>query len=145
MSEEAVLSWKVHPVKRSLKASIGVILLLLVIWAAVYFAMQSFLFLMVAVVVMLVSLWGFFLPTEYELYPDKIKVRYVMTSLEKEWKNYRSFYVDKSGVLLSPFTKPSRLENFRGIYLKIDRDSQMKDKIVDYIKSKIGSSVECPQ
>jgi len=145
MSEGAVLSWKVHPIKRNLKVSVGVILLLFMVWAVVYLVMQSVLFLAIAVMAMSISLLGFFFPTKYELYADKIKVKYVLTSLEKEWKNYRSFYVDKNGVLLSPFAKPSRLENFRGIYLKIDQDSQIRDKIIDYIKSKIDSSVQCPQ
>lgn len=145
MSEGAVLNWKVHPIKRNLKVSVGVILLLFMVWAVVYLVMQSVLFLAIAIVAMSISLLGFFFPTEYELYADKIKVKYVLTNLEKEWKNYRSFYVDKNGVLLSPFAKPSRLENFRGIYLKIDKDSQIRDKIIDYIKSKIDSSVQCPQ
>lgn len=109
-----------------------------VIWGIVYLATGSLLFLAIAIVIMLGSLSGFFLPTEYKFYPDKIKVKYFLASLEKEWKNYRSFYVDKNGVLLSPFTKPSRLENFRGIYLRFDRNSDIKDKVMDYIKSKIS-------
>lgn len=114
-------------------------MLLLVIWCVVYLATGSLLFLTIAIVMLLGSLSGFFLPTEYELYADKIKVRYFLSNLEKEWKSYRSFYVDKNGILLSPFTKPSRLESFRGIYLRLDRNSEIKDKVIDFIKSKIDN------
>ena len=112
-----------------------------VIWTIVYLATNSMLFVGIAVVIMLGSLSGFFFPTTYEFYPDKIKVKYILANLEKEWKNYRSFYVDKNGVLLSPFTKPSRLENFRGLYLKFDRGSEIKDRVIDYIESKINNPV----
>lgn len=117
-------------------------MLLFLVWGIVYLATGSLLFLAIAVVMLLGSLSGFFLPTEYEFYADKIKVKCFLASLEKEWKNYRSFYIDKNGVLLSPFKEPSRLENFRGIYLRLDRNSEIKDKVIDFIKSKIGNSVD---
>ncbi|HEX9917220.1 MAG TPA: hypothetical protein VGB16_05735 [candidate division Zixibacteria bacterium] len=142
MSEQVMLNWKVHPFKRNKKVSIGVILLLFLVWGIVYLATGSLLFLAIAVVMLLGSLSGFFLPTEYEFYTNKIKVKYFLASLEKEWKNYRSFYIDKNGVLLSPFKEPSRLENFRGVYLRLDRNSEIKDKVIDFIKSKMDNSVD---
>jgi hypothetical protein len=81
------------------------------------------------------ALSPFFLPTEYELTPEKIKVKFFLSNKEKAWGDYKSFYVDRNGVLLSPFEKPSRLENFRGIYLRFDKN---KDEVVNYISSKIG-------
>jgi len=87
-----------------------------------------------SVVILLGSLSSFFLPTHYELDQEKIKVRFFLTKREREWSAFRSFYVDKNGVLLSPFAKPSRLENFRGIYVRFN---QNKDQVVDFVKSRI--------
>lgn len=44
---------------------------------------------------------------------------------------FRSFYPDKRGVLLSPFTRPSRLENFRGVYVRYDGN---KDEVDAFVK-----------
>ena len=84
---------------------------------------------------MLGSLSSFFLPTQYLLDNDKVRIKFFFTIREKKWGMFRSYYVDKNGVLLSPFEKPSRLENFRGQYIRFDRN---KDQVVNFVKSKIG-------
>ncbi|MCJ7458582.1 MAG: hypothetical protein MUP17_06300, partial [candidate division Zixibacteria bacterium] len=65
-----------------------------------------------------------------------LKVKFFFNTRKMEWGKYRSFYMDKNGVLLSPFEKPSRLENFRGIYLRFN---QNKDEVVNFIKQRIKS------
>jgi hypothetical protein len=134
MSNEIVLKWSTHPVKKSSKISILVILFLFVVWFLVYLTTFSLLLTILSVVIMLGSLSSFFLPTYYELDEKKIKVKFFFNTKEKEWSMFRSFYVDKNGVLLSPFEKPSRLENFRGLYLRFSRN---KDEVVDFVRSKM--------
>jgi len=129
-----VLKWSSHPVKRKALISILVIVLLFVVWSVVYLATSSLFLTGLSVIIMLGSLSSFFLPTHYELHQEKIKIRFFLTKREREWSTFRSFYVDKNGVLLSPFAKPSRLENFRGIYVRF---SQNKDQVVDFVKSKM--------
>ncbi len=134
MSDEIALKWATHPIKRSIKVSILVILFLFVVWSLVYLTTFSFFLTILSVVIMLGSLSPFFLPTYYELNDKKIKVKFFFNTKEKEWSMFRSFYVDKNGVLLSPFEKPSRLENFRGLYVRFN---QNKDEVVDFVRSKI--------
>ena len=134
MSDISVLKWRSHPFKRKILTSFLVILCLLAVWISVYLTTFSVLMTIVSVVILLGALSPFFLPTDYELTPDKIRVRFFFSLREKEWSFYRSFYVDKNGVLLSPFAKPSRLENFRGIYIRFD---QNKDQVVKFVSSKI--------
>ena len=129
-----VLKWSTHPVKKKAMISVLVVAFLFLVWLVVYLTTSSLFLTGLSVVIMLVSLSSFFLPTYYELDQDKIRIRYVFTRREREWSAFRSFYVDKNGVLLSPFQKPSRLENFRGIYVRFDRN---KDQVVDFVKSKI--------
>jgi len=61
-------------------------------------------------------------------------VKFLFSQKEKDWTFYRSFYVDKNGVLLSPFERPSRLENFRGVYIRFH---QNKDRVVEFVSSRI--------
>lgn len=104
------------------------------VWLVVYFTTTSILLTGLSVVIMLGSMSSFFLPTHYELTQDKVRIKYLFAKREREWEAYRSFYVDKNGVLLSPFSQPSRLENFREIYLRFEHN---KDQVVDFVKSKI--------
>lgn len=134
MSDETVLKWSTHPVKRSAKISILIILFLLVIWLLVYLTTLNLFLTVLSVVIMLGSLSAFFLPTYYELDDQKIKVKFFFNTKEKEWNMFRSFYVDKNGVLLSPFEKPSRLENFRGLYVRFN---QNKDEVMNFVESRI--------
>jgi hypothetical protein len=135
MSEGTALKWSSHPIKRRTVVSILVVLFLLVVWLVVYVTTSSLLLTGLAVVIMSVSMSSFFLPTRYELDQKKVKIRFFFTNREREWSAFRSFYVDKNGVLLSPFAQPSRLENFRGVYLRFSRN---KDQVVDFVRSKIG-------
>lgn len=64
------------------------------------------------------SLLPYYTPTTYRLNEDGIEVKKVFYTIKKSWSNFRSFYPDKNGVLLSPFSIPTRLENFRGIYIR---------------------------
>ncbi len=134
MSENTVLKWSSHPVRKRTLISILVILFLFVVWLVVYLTTSSLLLTVLSVVIILGSLSSFFLPTHYELDQKKVRVRFFLTTREREWDAFRSFYVDKNGVLLSPFEKPSRLENFRGIYVRFN---QNKDQVVDFVKSNI--------
>ena len=114
--------------------SILVVLFLFAVWLVVWVSTSSILLTGLAVIIMLVSMSSFFLPTRYELDQKKVKIRFFFTNREREWSAFRSFYVDKNGVLLSPFAKPSRLENFRGVYVRFSRN---KDQVVDFVRSKI--------
>jgi len=135
MSDGTTLEWSSHPVKRKTVVSILVVLFLLAVWLVVYVTTSSILLTGLAVIIMLASMSSFFLPTRYELDQKKVKIRFFFTNREREWSAFRSFYVDKNGVLLSPFAKPSRLENFRGVYVRFSRN---KDQVVDFVRSKIG-------
>ena len=134
MGEDTTLKWSSHPVKKRTVVSILVVLFLLVVWLVVYVTTSSILLTGLAVIIMLGSMSSFFLPTSYELDQKKVKIRFFFTNRQREWSAFRSFYVDKNGVLLSPFAKKSRLENFRGVYVRFSRN---KDQVVDFLRSKI--------
>jgi hypothetical protein len=75
-------------------------------------------FAVLAIVILGASLGSFFLPTDYVLYRGGGEMRFMGITRRFTWMQYRSYYPDRNGVLLSPFPRPSRLENFRGIYLR---------------------------
>lgn len=134
IKSELSLRWSSHPLKKNVWVSILIVIFLLAIWFVVYLTTRNPFLVALSVVIMLGSLSSFFLPTRYELDDDKVKIRYLLSMRERKWGMFRSYYVDKNGVLLSPFERPSRLENFRGLYIRFDNN---QDQVVDFVKSKI--------
>ncbi len=136
---EPTLEWTCHPVKRRPLVSAMVTLFIFVVVALVYYTTASRAFGVLAAVVMLASLAKFYFPTTYRLTHDRITIKTTTQTLHKDWSIYRSCYPDKNGILLSPFVRPSRLENFRGIYLMFNNN---RDEVTSFVKAHIGRKTE---
>jgi hypothetical protein len=132
---EPLISWVVHPAKKRPAIAVLVSAFVALIAIGIYSWTLSPLFTALCTLVLLGSLSGFFFPTRYQLHDDLVIVKYTITSIKKEWFQYRSYYKDRNGVLLSPFATRSRLENFRGIYLRFDDCD--RDKVMALVESKI--------
>ncbi len=137
VDEGATLEWTCHPVKRKPLVSAAVTVLILVVGAAVLYIMQSLLFAVFSMVVMFAALAKFFFPTSYRLSDRRIMIKTTTQTLYKDWVIYRSCYADRNGVLLSPFAEPSRLENFRGLYIMFNNN---RDEVIAFTKARIGGA-----
>ncbi|MBM3238502.1 hypothetical protein FJZ31_19585 [Candidatus Poribacteria bacterium] len=125
--------WVVHSLTENWKKSACLILFLLFIWCSIYWMFQSFFYVILSVVVLLGSLSSFFLPVRYTFYSDKVTIHFFLGKRSKPWSVFNNYYVDKNGVLLSPFPKPSRLDAFRGTYIRFGGN---RAEIIDYIDRK---------
>jgi hypothetical protein len=130
----AVLCWSVLPAARSRKKTWGLLIFLGCLLPAITLLYGLF-GLFLAVLLLSLSLLPFFFRTRYEMNEDGIIVKKPYSRLRKDWSHFRSFYPDKSGVLLSPFSKPSRLENFRGVYILLGEN---RDEILRFVERKIA-------
>ena len=126
------LTWISHPAKLRKQAAIITTIFITIILTIIYVMTKSWLMVILGMLIFTGALSTFYFPTRYEVTSEKVKIKYMFTSVEKELSMFRSFYPDKRGVLLSPFIRPSRLENFRGIYLRYHDN---KDEVDAFIKS----------
>jgi len=133
------IKWSCHPVKRRPLISAGITLLVLFIIAMVFNTTQSVFFGLLAFIIMFVSLAKFYFPTHYRLSDKGITVKTTTQTLTKNWPEFRSFYSDKNGILLSPFAQPSKLENFRGLFIMFNKN---RDEVTSFVKNHIGISLE---
>jgi len=129
------MEWVVHPLKENILKSTCLILVLLLLCVAIYLAFQVPFYAFLSAVILFSSLNTFFLPVRYALYTDKVTIYFPFSKRSKPWTDFKSYYIDKKGILLSPFPKPSRLENFRGMYMRCGKN---KAEIVDVIKKQMG-------
>ncbi len=133
---EVSLKWVAHPFKKNKKKTFFLILFLILVWGLVYWSTLSLGYLLLAVFILMASLSAYFFPTTYEMTEQKITVKYIATRKEKSWDTFRSFYADKNGVFLSPFPKPTRMENFRGLYVRYnDNQEEVLSFVREHIKT----------
>lgn len=135
-NDPVLLEWITHPMKRRPMVTAAVTLFIMLITMFVYYAMESRAFAVLALIVLLGSLAKYFLPTKFTLTESKIIIKSTTQTIAKPWSMFRSFYPDKNGVLISPFAEPSRLENFRGLYLMF---SENRDEVLNAIREKLNN------
>ena len=136
MSDQSIPqeTWRVHPLRENWTRSTLLLLSLLLLFSGIYWLFQSAFVTLLSAIFVTGSLYRYFVPFQYELYENQLVVKAPFYRLTKPWEAFRSFYVDNNGVLLSPFAQPSRLENFRGVYVRFGTN---RSEIVDFIETKI--------
>ena len=127
-------TWRVHPLRESWTRSTLLLFFLLLLFSGIYWLFQSVFVALLSAIFVISSLYRYFVPFRYELYEHELVVSAPFYRLTKPWDTFRSFYVDTHGVLLSPFATPSRLENFRGVYVRFGAN---RAEALDFIKDKI--------
>lgn len=136
-----MLAWTTHPLKRKPLAAVLVTVFILVAGFLVLVSTDSKAFGTLALVVLFASLAKFYFPTKYRLSDQRVTIKSTTQTIHKNWSQFRSFYPDKNGVLLSPFVQPSRLENFRGVYLMFENN---KDEVLRFVTDHIGRTDDKP-
>ncbi len=124
------LEWSVFPARNPRKVAIalGIILPFLI----VVYVTSGFYWTLLSAIILAASLASFWTVTKYVLDEEGVTIKRPLYTIRKPWSHYRRFDVDKNGVFLSPFRKPSRLDAYRGNYLMFgDMD---RDKVIDFVR-----------
>jgi len=82
---------------------------------------------MVMGVVLFGAISEFLLPITYTITEQGASASSLFARRSIRWKDVRHVYLDSLGVKLSPVSRESRLEAFRGVYLRFDRN---QDKVL---------------
>ena len=131
------LSWTVHPFVENRWKSVLLSLFLALLLLGIYWGFQSAAIALLSGIFLIGSLYKYFLPFHHQCEADRLIITSCCYKLERSWETFRSFYVDANGVLLSPFARPTRLENFRGVYVRFGKHTP--EEVIDFITSKIKS------
>lgn len=128
------LRWRAWPAARNPRLAVAVGALVVIVAIVVGLAFRGVFWVAVAVLFLGGSLIPFFGPTWYELTEDGVTVRGVLYRTSKEWTAFRACRSDDESVLLSPFSRPSRLDAFRGVVLRFDGN---KDEVMAFVQRKL--------
>jgi len=126
-------SWPVHPARQRPLATLAVSFALILIWSLVYLVTQSWGYVLLAIILLLVSLSQFFLPVTFRVVERGVRREFVGQVVERSWSEVRRIIEDRNGVLLSPFARPSWLDSYRGLYLRF---ADRRQEIMEYVRKK---------
>ena len=90
---------------------------------------------MLSIMILFGSLHGYFFAASYSLSDQGVEIKGPFGTHRREWGRFKSFWVDPKGLSLSPFTKRSWLEHYRGMRLLY---SDNKDEIVEFVTKAMG-------
>uniref|UniRef100_A0A7C3IMM1 PH domain-containing protein n=1 Tax=candidate division WOR-3 bacterium TaxID=2052148 RepID=A0A7C3IMM1_UNCW3 len=134
--DEQEISWQVHrareqPAKTVLVSSFILLFLL--------FTLFSFgpALMLVALIVLSVATHTYFLPITYRLNARGITIDKKIFSYTYEWSRFRRFFCTSGGVVLSPFSKKTFLDNFRGVHLLLPDNPA---PVLEYLKYRFPDS-----
>jgi hypothetical protein len=138
-SDGPSLEWVSHPARKNMKVAVLTTAFLIILVVVVYFLTYSPWFAILAFIILFGSLLPFYFPTRYRLTDEDIVIKTTAQRLVKKWSQYRTYYPDKNGILLSPFLRPTRLENFRGIYIRFANN---KEEVMAFVKRRMEKAKE---
>jgi hypothetical protein len=112
------ISWRVHPIVERPGQGVLLIGIIIICTWAFWKGFGQF-FGILSLVVLVLSMAPFFLPTSYRLDEDGIEITSLFFIRHfRPWSGFRNFYTHNVGVHLSTFIKPSRLDAFRGSFIR---------------------------
>jgi len=137
--QEKIIKWTALPSRNKKKR--------ILFWFSL-FAIVSFIYAfgglfwgIFSLVILLATTASFYTPTTYILKEDHLEIKRPLYTQKREWKTLKRVVPDKKGVFLSPFSRPSRLDAFRGFYLLLD-GAENREEIIEFLKEKIEGAKE---
>ena len=128
---EPILAWTVHLVRQSPEKLAWIIPLFL---GACFCGLtwMGLLGILVVVVALTTTLADFLFPMRYTLTSERAICRRTFGVTEIRWENVKRYYIDDQGIKLSPLRRLTRLEAYRGVYLRFNDN---KEEIIEAVKS----------
>lgn len=129
------MKWSVHPARENLAKTIVSLIFIFAFltYVSIFFGIV---FAVVGFIILLVTLHSYYFPTHYEITDTEIIVTKFFGTQRRTLNEFRMVYEGKNGVLLSPFSHKTFLNQFRGVFVLVPRE---RIEIVEYVKQHIAN------
>jgi len=118
------ISWRVHPFTEDFWKSTLLVVIIIVASVACALFTGWWSMAILAFVFLVVSMAPYLFPVRYEMDEDGILITFLGMQTYRGWEEFRNFYPHDVGVHLSTFKKPSRLDAFRGNFIRFSPDNR---------------------
>jgi len=129
------IEWHCHLIARDgLKGAIPIIITVL-FCICVWGALEAWYWVALSAAVLFFSMFKYYFPVHYMLNDAGVTTRFMGRTKLRPWSDFRNLYMQKYGVFLAPYEKPSRLDAFRGLGLNCPDN---KDEVAAYAMEKLN-------
>jgi hypothetical protein len=118
-----LMQWTVHLARQNPR-QLAVLAISTMVASVAGLAVIGLLGSLAALLLMIASFADFVFPMSYQITRENVTCRKLFGFSEIKWIDVKRCYVDDYGVKLSPLTRLSKLEAFRGVYLRFDRNQE---------------------
>jgi hypothetical protein len=132
------MKWSVHPAqKNNLKTVFA--LFFIIVFLGFIAIFYSVFFCILGFILFFAALHSYFFPTKYEINEEHLIIKNIFFTQRRNLDEFKKVYRGKNGILLSPFTRKTFLNRFRGVFLLVPGDNV---EIEGYVRSVIEPPVE---
>lgn len=124
------LRWRSLPLVDDYPRSLVLIATVAAVCTGAHFAFGGVVYALLAAAFLAVSLRSYFLPTWVELDEAGVRLRFLGRTRAVAWDEVRRVDVHREGVHLSPFPEPSRLDSFRGTFVRFAGNAEEVERFV---------------
>ncbi|MDP8231725.1 MAG: hypothetical protein P9L91_03545 [Candidatus Zophobacter franzmannii] len=143
MSNSILVSWVSWPFRDRPRAStllsiffVGMAVLL---WNIAVVNWQMPFYYYFGMTILFMGLITYFIPSYYTFYDTHIEAKYLFFKVRREYTDFRCYFMDKRGIMLSTFRRPNRLDAFRGLNLRFSKDAEEKQELLELLEKRIGN------
>ena len=130
----AILTWSVHLAREEPHKTVLALALVAAVGFIGFVVVGPFPAVAASLVVIL-SLCEFLFPISYEISEGGARARSLLRTAKLSWSDVNRCYLDDTGIKLSPFDRQSRLEAFRGLYLRFGGNKEQVIRTVRSLRS----------
>lgn len=117
---DEALTWFSHPVLHSHWKTCLLLVVMLLSGIGTYLFSGDLGWGICAISFILLGVYDYLMPTRFSVTEEGIASKVFLIRRFKSWEEIRSYYINPSGIFVSPFAGRSRLEGHRGIFLRFD-------------------------
>jgi hypothetical protein len=138
MPDGQAIQWVSWPLRDERPRKTASLLAIMVGTAAISFMLAP-VYGLLAVLMLFILLGPYFLPSRFEVTEGGVLKRFPLFSRNRPWSVYKRFVLQEDGVFLSPFPHPSRLDSFRGDFLRFSRTTD-RQAVMDLVRKNVGGT-----
>lgn len=131
-TSDAILCWTVHLASDYPSKTIISLIGIAVACITAYFTIGNMIASLIIGIALIASLADFLFPIRYIITSQSAICLMPFKKAEIRWSDVKRCYLDNMGVKLSPFDRTSRLEAFRGVFLRF---SDNKEQVIEVVRS----------
>ena len=131
------IKWVSWPLRDEPRRKTALLLGFVVLTAFIAWLLAPF-YGILALPLLFILLGPYFLPCRFEISETGVKKFFFLFNRNRPWSVYKRYVAQKDGVFLGTFAAPSRLDSFRGDFLRFSRTTD-RERVSALVRKHVGA------